>query len=150
MKKGIKSTALIMMFAAALMATSCTDEANNATSIVGTWSCTANSAVNPSDALDPEVDNCFKGKKITFRTEGTYKATEWMLVGGPAEGFWSIADTSRRLYINSDSYWKIKELTAASLKIETYYVDGVGLTYDTAGVNINLLRGPYTRAFKRE
>ena len=146
MKKTFKSTGIIVMFVVALMAVSCSSEVSNANKLVGTWKCTANEATEPGDDWGPEDSGSLKGKSITFKTDRTFEATSEKLVDDIDTGYWSITD--ERLYINGVNYWKIKAFSETDLKIETYLVDGVILTYDTAGATT--CTGPFTRSFNRQ
>ena len=147
MKKTFKSFGIITLFVVAMMAVACTSEPNNANKLLGTWECTANEAIAPSMEWGEEASGSLVGKSVTFSLDGTYKATSPKLVDNASTGYWSISDTSSRLYINSTKYWKIKGLSATELKIETYMVDNI-LTYDTAGSYI--VNGPFTRTFKKK
>ena len=61
-------------------------------------------------------------------------------------GYWSISE--KYLYINGTQSWWVKGHSETSLKIETFYVDGVGLTTDTA--DATTIYGPFTREFTKE
>lgn len=145
MKKAIKHIGIIMMFAATMMTISCGDKDCNANKIVGKWKCTSNKVTNPSSSWGLEIDNSLVGNTITFRRDGSFAATVDKLVDDAALGYWAISD--KHLFFNGETYWKVLSFSETSLRIETYYVDGVGPTYDTAGV---YYYGPYTREFKKE
>lgn len=151
MKKTFSFFSVIMLLVTMVATVSCTTKENQANSIVGTWECVASEATNPGTFWGSEASGGMTGQTISFKTEGSFKASTAKLVDFNAStGYWSLTDTSRRLYINSTNYWKIKEMSDTKLKLETYFVNGTDLTYDTAGVPIMNVNGPFVREFKRK
>ena len=151
MKKTFTFFSVIMLLAMALVTISCTTKENQANSIVGTWECIASEATNPGTSWGSEGSGGMVGQTISFKTEGTFKASIVKLVDFNATtGYWTLTDTSKRLYINATNYWKVKELSDTKLKLETYFVNGNALTYDTAGVALANVNGPFVREFKRK
>ncbi len=147
MKKTVLYSGVVMMLFVAMTVVSCTKETNTASMSVGKWTCTASKAINPHSSWGTEADNALKGNSVTFRNDGTYKTKAPRLVDNSAStGYWSISE--KHLYINGTQSWWVKGHTETSLKIETYFVEGVGLTIDTAGVPI--VYGPISREFKKE
>ncbi|MBR4738799.1 MAG: hypothetical protein IK058_02220 [Bacteroidales bacterium] len=149
MKKTFKFFGIILPVALAMMFTSCSNEKSNATKLVGTWECTANEAIEPGSDWGEEESGSLKGETIVFKEDGTFKASQVKMVDYAAiVGYWSITDTSNRLYINRNNCWKIKEFSESVLKMETFFVNGATLTIDTAGANTCV--GPFTREFKKQ
>lgn len=145
MKKTFRTTGIVLMLTVALMAIACTNEQSNANKLVGKWVCTANTATNPHSEWGAEVDGSLKGQTITFRTDGTFAGTTDHLLEQGAEGYWTISES--HLY-TGNSGWRIKSFTETSLKVETFYVEEKGLTYDTTKALV--FNGPFTREFKKE
>ena len=151
MKKAFKPAGIVMMFVVALMAAACSNEVSTANMLVGTWTCTASAAENPGTTWGTEAAGSFVGSEVVFKTDRTFTASSVKIVDdNAATGYWSIADSSDNLYINGNDVWKVKTLSETNLKIETFYVESVGLTYDTAGVSANAIKGPFSREFKRK
>ena len=148
MKKTFKFSGVVIMLVAAMMAMACSSEQTNANKLVGTWKCTGNNVAEPGADWGAEEPGSLNGSSVTFLRDGTFKASVVKLVDDVAVGYWSITDTSNRLYINGDNYWKIKIFSESTLRLETYFVDGTTLTYDTAGATTCC--GPFTREFMRQ
>lgn len=145
MKKTFKSTGIVMMLMIAMMAISCTTDDNPANKLVGTWVCTANSATSPHSDWGMEIEGSLKDQTITFKTDGSFVGTATQLIDGIDTGFWGISET--HLYAN-ESAWRIKSFSETNLKIEAFYVEERGLTYDTT--KTVFYNGPFVREFKKK
>ena len=145
MKKTSKICAIIVLLAIAMMTVSCTKELTSANRLIGKWECTVSEATAPGSNWGNETSGSMVGQTITFKEDGTFKASSEKLLDGTTSGYWSLSQ--ERLYINRDNGWKIKGFTETSLKVESFLIDGQ-FTPDTTGAP--MYNGPFVREFKKK